>query len=292
MENQIKKYFSQENVSAKFKELLGKKAPGFITSVLQAVASNDLLSKATPESVFHATAIAATLDLPINPNLGFAFIIPYNIKKDGQSVTLAQFQVGWKGFVQLAQRTGQFKTIGAAPIYEGQLIESNPLTGFKFDFTQKKSNVIIGYAAYFSLINGFEKSYYMTADELKNHGVRFSQSFKKGYGLWKDDFDSMALKTVIKLLLSKFAPLSIEMQRAVVTDQALITDSSTDNVTYIDNEQPVIDKEAERIALMIEDAQSIDDLNKLREYISEGQTELFADKMELLTSKTKKNDSK
>jgi recombination protein RecT len=256
------------------------------------VASNDLLSKATPESVFHATAIAATLDLPINPNLGFAFIIPYNIKKDGQSVTLAQFQVGWKGFVQLAQRTGQFKTIGAAPIYEGQLIESNPLTGFKFDFTQKKSNVIIGYAAYFSLINGFEKSYYMTADELKNHGVRFSQSFKKGYGLWKDDFDSMALKTVIKLLLSKFAPLSIEMQRAVVTDQALITDSSTDNVTYIDNEQPVIDKEAERIALMIEDAQSIDDLNKLREYISEGQTELFADKMELLTSKTKKNDSK
>jgi hypothetical protein len=82
------------------------------------------------------------------------------------------------------------------------------------------------------------------------------------------------------------------MQRAVVTDQALITDSSTDNVTYIDNEQPVIDKEAERIVLMIEDAQSIDELNKLREYISEGQTELFADKMELLTSKTKKNDSK
>lgn len=287
----IKSLLSRDSVKKKFEELLGKKAQGFITSVLQCVASNDLLTKADPASIYHAASVAATLDLPLNNNLGFAYIVPYNQKqKDGTYKQVAQFQLGYKGFVQLAQRSGQFKTISASPVYEGQIIESNPLTGYKFDFSKKDSDKIIGYAGYFKLLNGFEKIVYSTIEELKAHGLKYSQSYKKGYGLWNDNFDSMATKTVIKLLLSKFAPLSIEMQKAVVTDQGIINDEEAIDVTYADNAEEIpIDKEEERITLMIQDAKSADELESLRKNIAtDAQAELFADKMESIKSTKKK----
>lgn len=281
-----KSLFNQDDVKAKFQELLGKRSTSFITSVLQIVASNNLLAKADPVSIYQAAAVAATLDLPLNNNLGFAYIVPFNQKQsDGTYKSVAQFQLGYKGFIQLAQRSGQFKTISAAPIFEGQLIEQNPLTGFVFDFAQKKSDVIIGYAAYFSLINGFEKTLFMTADDLKAHGVRYSQTFKKGYGLWKDDFNAMAIKTVLKLLLAKFAPLSVEMQKAVVSDQAVINDADTQDVTYVDNDQPVIDKEKERIALMIHDASTVEELESIATHVEADQIELFNSRKEELKAK-------
>lgn len=241
MENQngimaIKKYLSGDAVQGKFKELLGSKAQGFITSVLQVVASNKMLANADPQSVYGAAAAAAVLDLPINNNLGFAYIIPYKERQeDGSYREVAQFQLGYKGFVQLAQRSGQFQTISASAIYEGQLTEQNPLLGYVFDFTKKTSDTVIGYAAYFRLLNGFEKVHYMDISELEKHAKRFSKTFSKDSSLWKKDFDAMAKKTVIKLLLSRFAPLSIEMQTAVITDQAKINNLETQDVTYLDN---------------------------------------------------------
>ncbi|HZI26240.1 MAG TPA: recombinase RecT [Chryseolinea sp.] len=237
----VKNLFGKDEVRNKFQEMLGKRAPSFITSVLQIVASNALLTKADPHSVYHSAAVAATLDLPLNNNLGFAYIVPYNQKyKDSngnwQSKQVAQFQMGYKGFIQLAQRTGMYRTLSAAPIYEGQLISENPLTGFVFDFTKKKSDTIIGYASYFQLLNGFEKTLYATVDELKKHGKRFSQTFKKDHGLWVDDFDSMALKTVIKANLSKWAPLSVDIQKAITFDQSVIKDVETQDVDYVDNQ--------------------------------------------------------
>lgn len=288
-----KTLFEREDVKSKFKELLGKRASSFITSVLQIAAQNPLLAKADPVSVYQCAAVAATLDLPLNQNLGFAYIIPYNQKQsDGTFKQVAQFQIGYKGFIQLAQRSGQFKTISASPIYEGQLIEENPLTGFVFDFKQKKSDVVIGYAAHFSLLNGFEKTLYMTVTELKKHGTRFSQTFKKGFGLWKDDFDSMAQKTVIKLLLSKFAPLSVEMQKAVVTDQSVVNDAETEDITYVDNDDLLlVDKEAERITLMLQDCKTLDELETVLEQvgpdaINDAQLEIYEQKKkELAKSK-------
>lgn len=243
----IKNLFQKDEVRTKFQEMLGKRAPSFITSVLQIVASNNLLSKADPHSVYHSAAVAATLDLPLNNNLGFAYIVPYNQKfKDEKGVwqtkQVAQFQMGYKGFIQLAQRTGMYRTLSAAPIYEGQLISENPLTGFVFDFTKKKSDTIIGYASYFQLLNGFEKTLYSTVEELKKHGKRFSQTFKKDHGLWVDDFDSMALKTVIKANLSKWAPLSVDIQRAITFDQAVIKDVDTQDVDYVDNQPEQIEE--------------------------------------------------
>lgn len=265
-----KSLFAKDDVKAKFQELLGKKAQGFITSVLQIVNSNNLLKNADPMSIYNAAATAATLDLPINNNLGFAYIIPYNQSfrdESGQwqKKQVAQFQLGYKGFIQLAQRSGQFKTISATAIYEGQLVSSNPLTGFEFDFNKKTSETIIGYAAYFKLINGFEKMFYMTSEEMNQHGKKFSMSFSKTDSIWQKDPIGMGCKTVLKLLLSKFAPLSIEMQKAIITDQAVVNDYETEDVSYVDNdfEEMEVDHEANRINLMLQDCATIKEVDEL-----------------------------
>ena len=271
MSNLIKNYFTQEAAQNKFKELLGNRASSFATSVLQVVASNKMLANAEPQSVFNAACMAATLDLPINANLGFAYILPYKTKNEqGQYVDVAQFQMGYKGFIQLAQRSGQFKTISAAPIFKGQLVSENPLTGFEFDFTKKESDEIIGYASYISLINGFEKTLYATVKELDSHGKKYSQTYKKDFGLWKDNFDAMALKTVLKALLSKYAPLSIDMQKAVIADQSVINriDGEDIDVQYIDNQTLTIDevsadKEQLRVKEFIAKAKTVKQLEEV-----------------------------
>jgi recombination protein RecT len=283
-----KTLFEREDVKSKFKEMLGKRATSFITSVLQIAAQNQLLAQADPLSIYQAAAVAATLDLPLNQNLGFAYIVPYNQSyKDEsgkwQKKQVAQFQMGYKGFIQLAQRSGQFKSIYASPIYEGQIISDNPLDGFEFDFT-KKSDVVIGYAAKFKLLNGFEATWYMNINQLKKHGGKYSKTFTNDKGLWNTDFEGMAIKTVLKLLLSKFAPLSVEMQKAVISDQSIIHDADSEDVTYIDNHHQV-DKEGERVQLMIQDAQSVDDLVKVKEFVRPEQSEQYEIKFSELMEK-------
>jgi recombination protein RecT len=280
--NPIKSLFAREDVKQKFQELLGKRATSFITSVLQIAAQNSLLANADAVSIYQAAAVAATLDLPLNQNLGFAYIVPYKDHKTGKVV--AQFQLGYKGFIQLAQRSGQFKSIYAAPIFEGQIVSEDPLNGYEFDFT-KKSDKLVGYAAKFKLLNGYEATWYMTIAQLEKHGKSFSQTYKKGFGLWKDNFDAMAQKTVLKLLLSKFAPLSVDMQKAVVADQAIIHNADTEDITYIDNDETLpVDKEAERVQLMIEDAKTVDELRAVQPHVKEEQIDLFNQKMEALAS--------
>lgn len=234
----MKDFFQREDVVQKFQELLGKRASSYLTSVLSVVSQSELLAKADPKTVYMAALTSATLDLPINQNLGFAYIVPY---KNKSWIHEAQFQMGYKGFIQLALRSGQFQTISATPIYEGQLIEENPLTWFVFDRKAKKSEVVVGYASYFKLLNWFEKTFYMTRAEIERHANNYSAQFKKSQsGLWKDKFDEMATKTVIKLLLSKFAPLSVEMQKAVIADQGVLQDENFDEVDYPDNDQAEI----------------------------------------------------
>lgn len=282
----VKEFFAREDVRVKFKEMMGKRHTQFITSVLQIVNSNALLREADPISIYNAAAVAATLDLPLNNNLGFAYIVPYNQKIDGEFRKVAQFQMGYKGFIQLAQRSGQFLTIDAKPVYEGQMVEDETFAGFSFNWKNKKSDTIIGYAAYFKLLNGFEKTLFMTAEDLRKHGVKYSQTFKKGYGLWKDDFDAMAVKTVLKLLLSKYAPLSVEMQKAVVTDQAIVNDAETEDITYVDNTPEQVDKESERVAALIGDATEMKDLAQLEEHVTTPELKnLFDEKVETIKAK-------
>jgi recombination protein RecT len=292
-----REYFTQAFVQDKFKEMLGKRAPQFITSVLQIVASNSLLKNADPVSVYQSAAVAATLDLPLNNSLGFAYIVPYNQRqKDGSYKTVAQFQMGYKAFIQLAYRSGQFLTISSSKIYEGQVIEANPLTGYKFDFSKKTSDKVIGYAAYFKLINGAENTLFMSTEELTAHGKKFSQTFAKGYGLWKDDFDAMASKTVLKLLLSKFAPLSVEMQTAIISDQSVVLDAENNNFGYPDNEKLSLDldevnnrKERERIIAHIKKLSTQEELDAFEDTaVGNGCYDELQERREELTKKPTK----
>lgn len=240
---QLKTMLSSDSIKSRFKEILGQKAPGFISSILSVANGNTMLQGADAQSVLNAAVIAATLDLPINPNLGYAAIVPYNDRKKGTCV--AQFQLQYKGLVELCLRSGQFASLIDEVVYEGQLVRKNKFTGeYIFDEDAKTSDKVIGYMAYFRLVNGFGKTFYMTLEEVEKHAKTYSQTYKNGYGVWKDNFDVMARKTVLKLLLSKYAPKSIQMQQALTFDQAVVKSDLTTTetieeaeITYIDNEQ-------------------------------------------------------
>jgi recombination protein RecT len=202
------------SVKKRFAGILKKKSAGFISSIVSAVKGNNSLALCEPGTVVSAAFIAASLDLPINPNLGFAYIIPYSNR--------AQFQMGWKGFVQLALRTGEYKTINASCVYEGELKNFNWITGdIEFDHDARESDKVIGYVAYFKLLIGFEKYYYMSKADVERHGKKYSKSYASKAGQWYLNFDAMALKTVLKLLLSKYGILSIQMQDAIKGDQII-----------------------------------------------------------------------
>lgn len=202
----------------KFEEMLGKKAAGFMSSIIAVTNNNNYLMKADPATVIGAAAQAAMLDLPINQSLGFAYIVPYKGS--------AQFQLGYKGYIQLAQRSGQYVDIGAKTVYEGELEYENRLLD-KFRFGERTGDKVIGYLAYFRLTNGFEKMLFMDLDEMQAHAKKYSQNYKGGTDKWGiADFNVMAEKTVLKRLLSKFGPLSIEsvqMSQALSNDGGVIS---------------------------------------------------------------------
>ena len=245
----LKALVNADVTKKKFQEMLGNKAVGFLTSLINTTNGNAQLQQADPNSILKAGAIAATVDLPIDPNLGFAYIVPYKKKYKDElgnwnEKNEAQFQMGYKGFVQLAIRTGQYKRINVAELYEGQFESYDPITDeLKYNLENRLSDEITHYVAYFQTINGFEKYNIMSKEEVEQHGMKFSKTFKKEKSTWQTDFNAMAKKTVLKLLLSKFGILSIEMQTALKTDQAVIKDIDKDSVEveYVDNENNVND---------------------------------------------------
>lgn len=258
-----KALFKQDGIQKRFHELLGKKAPGFISSVLQVVANNKVLAKANPQTVMTAAATAAALDLPINQNLGYAWIVPYK----GQ----AQFQMGWKGYVQLAQRTGQYKAINVVEIYANQFKSFNVMTEeLDADFAKPGEGEVVGYAAFFKLVNGFEKTCYWTKEAVIKHAKKYSQAYGSSHSPWndKDQFDAMAKKTVLKNTLAKWGILSIEMQTAQYADQS--TQQTEGDYSYPDNETVDIEsEEAEeetvRALEFIGKATTIEDLELIQE---------------------------
>ncbi|MEC1257688.1 recombinase RecT [Bacillus subtilis] len=203
----MKGLLSSPAVMKRFEEVLGKRASQFTASILSLYSSENTLQKADPMSVISSAMVAATLDLPVDKNLGYAWIVPYKGR--------AQFQLGYKGYIQLALRTGQYKSINCIPVHKGELQKWNPLTEeIDIDFEKRESESVIGYAAYFELLNGFRKTVYWTKAQVEKHKKKFSKS---DFG-WGKDWDAMALKTVLKSMLSKWGILSVEMQKAVIED--------------------------------------------------------------------------
>lgn len=214
----IKSYMNSPAIKKRFEELLDKRAPQFMTSLVNLTNSDKLLATAEPMTIIQSAMVAATLDLPIDKNLGYAWIVPYKNTKAGRYE--GQFQMGYKGYIQLALRTAQYKAINVIEVHEGELVEWNPLTEqLKLDFEQRSSDVVIGYAGYFELLNGFRKAVYWSKEDMERHAKKYSFAYSKGYSTpWKTDFDAMAKKTVIRNMLSKWGILSIQMQQAYTED--------------------------------------------------------------------------
>lgn len=233
---QLKAALNAPSVKAKFEEMLGKRASQFMTSITSVVGNNALLQKADVNSIIMGAATAASMDLPLNPNLGYAALVPFNSKEG----CFAQLQIQVKGWVELFLRSGQCQNIICETVYEGQLVKKNKFTGeYVFDEDAKKSDKVIGYMSYFRISNGFEKYEYMTVEEVKAHAQKFSQTYRKNIGPWKEMFEQMAQKTTLKRLLTKWAPKSIEMQQMAMFDQAVIkgdiNDMGNAQTVYADN---------------------------------------------------------
>ena len=250
--NSVKGLMDSPAVKKRFEEVLCERAPQYMSSIVNLVNTDTNLKKCEPMSVIASCMVAATMDLPVDKNLGYAWVVPYKDK--------AQFQIGYKGFIQLALRTGQYKAINVVEIREGELISWNPLSEeVEIDFTERKSNKVIGYAGYFKLLNGFEKTVYWSKEDMEAHAKKFSKTYNFKNSVWQTDFDSMAKKTVIRNLLSKWGILSIEMQKAYTADNNTIKESILNEDTMeIDFEAGEVIEEVE----YTEPVQEVEELTK------------------------------
>lgn len=236
----LKHLLNDPTIKNKFEQMLRDRAPQFISSIINLYNSEGALKKCNPMTVISSAMVAATLDLPVDKNLGYAWIIPYGNQ--------AQFQLGYKGYIQLALRTAQYRYINVTPIYEGELVSWNRLTEeFVIDFDKKESETIIGYAAYFELLNGFRKTVYWTKAEVEAHKNKFSKS---DFG-WKRDWDAMAMKTVVRNMLSKWGILSVQMQKAFSEE----VEEGTDRKEIHDDENSMNVIDIDDLPLMEEQTQ-------------------------------------
>lgn len=230
-------------------DVLGERKMSFVNNLVALVANNAMLQECEPYTLMFAAMKATALNLPLDNSLGFAYVLPYKDNKKG--ITVAQFQLGYKGVKQLALRSGSFKTIpNATDVREGELVSRNRLTGecvFNFidDAEEREKKPVIGYVSYFKLLNGAESTFYMSKKEMEAHALRYSQTYRssnpkvKAASKWTTDFNDMACKTVVKLNLSKNAMLSVEMQDAFKADQSIMFERN--KYEYLDNDQTDVD---------------------------------------------------
>lgn len=244
--------------------VLGEKKQTFVSNMVALVSSNKALSECDPSTIMFSCLKATALSLPLDPSLGLAWVLPYKDNKN--NTTVATFQLGAKAYIQLALRTAQYRKINVRDVREGEIVGEDFVSGeMQFKKLEKdRSNApIIGYVAMFELINGFSKQLYMSVEELDAHAKRFSQTYRKGYGLWSDKEmrPAMMEKTILKRLLSKYGVLSVEMEQAIKSDSAVLGEN--DAVRYIDNEENAIDlNKAQAVAEKFADFQDVTDENK------------------------------
>lgn len=213
-------FLKKDSIQLRFHELMQNRAPQFLTSILALYNNDAALRKADPVSIVQSAMIAASLDLPIEKNFGYAWIIPYKNWKTNE--TKAQFQMGYKGYIQLALRSGQYEKINVITVYEGQLVDWDDLTeNFVYDRTQKKSDKVIGYAAFFKLLSGFVKTVYWTKEEVERHRIEFNKAKnpEELSGAWASNYNAMAMKVVLNNLLKKWGILSVDLRTAIIEEE-------------------------------------------------------------------------
>lgn len=239
----LRSYFSNESVKKRFEEMLGKRAGAFLNSIINVYSNDAKLQNCTPQSVGSAALRAATFDMPVDPALGQAAIIPYG--------NTANFQLMYKGITQLCIRSGKYATIHCSEVYEDEIKYHNPITGevifndpatYKMRYLTGKGKKYVGHYAYFKLLSGFEKSDYMPTEEAMAHGAKYSAAYKydlakkKKSSVWSTDPVVMCNKTVLLRLLTKYGVMSIEMQDAIIGERESFEDAQERADKTIKNE--------------------------------------------------------
>ena len=207
---------------------LKENAGAFSASILDLYQSDKYLQMCAPDAVLKECLKAVSLKLPINKQLGFAYVIPYK--------NVPQFQLGYKGLIQLCIRSGKYKYINADVVYEGEFKGADKLTGYVDLNGEKISDKVIGYFAYIETIDGYKKAVYWDKDKVTKHAAKFSKSYNGANSVWKTDFDAMAIKTVLRNLLSKYGPMSVEMANGMQSEEAPADDLPQGSEKEIDAE--------------------------------------------------------
>ncbi len=261
-------YLSQDAVKSKINEVIGgKDGQRFISAIVSATTANPALQECTNSSILSAAMLGESLKLSPSPQLGQYYLVPYNDKNKGK---VAQFQLGYKGYIQLAIRSGQYKKLNVLGIKEGELIRFDPLNEeievrlIEDEETREKAETI-GYYAMFEYTNGFKKAMYWSKAKMEAHALKYSQGYRKDkekgwkYTFWSKDFDGMAYKTMLRQLISKWGIMSIDMQQAMDADMGVIHDDGT--VDYVDNQPTdnnIIEADAEVVDVAEEPAENND----------------------------------
>ena len=258
----INAYLQSEAVKKNVVSVVGEKdAQRFISSVVSAVQTNPQLSECTNQSILSAALLGQSLNLPQSPQIGMFYFVPYEDKKKG--VKEAQFQISYKGMLQLAMRSGQYKKIHVTPIKEGELISYDPIEDeyvFKAETDPAKREALptVGYYAYFELVNGLRKALYWSKEQMESHAKRYSASYRNGWNtsIWKSNFDKMAMKTMLRQLISRFGTMSVEMQTAYTSDQAVLDENLIPQ--YVDNVPDEPEKAVDVMADVVVDAEVVE----------------------------------
>lgn len=234
-------FLAQDAMKKKINEMVGgEKGQQFVTSIISVVSTNPQLAECDNVSIVSAALLGQALNLSPSPQLGQYYMVPFNDNKRGCKV--AQFQIGYKGYIQLAIRSGQYKKLNVLAIKEGELKKYDPLNEeieveLIENEEEREKATTIGYYAMFEYLNGFRKTIYWSKEKMEAHALKYSMGYraKKGYTFWEKDFDGMAYKTMLRQLISKWGIMSVDltMQKALESDMAVINDNGT--YDYIDN---------------------------------------------------------
>lgn len=236
-------YLSQDAVKNQINSVIGgKNGQRFISAVVSAVNNNPALQECTNQSILSAALLGEALNLSPSPQLGQYYMVPFNDKEKGK---VAQFQLGYKGYIQLAIRSGQYKKLTVLAIKEGELLRFDPLNEeievkLIEDEEERENAATVGYYAMFEYTNGFRKAIYWSKNKMEAHAMKYSKGYqaKKGYTFWEKDFDGMAYKTMLRQLISKWGIMSIDMITAMDSDMAVINEDGSKS--YVENEEPTI----------------------------------------------------
>ena len=243
-------YLTRDAVKDQINKVVGgKDGQRFISAIISATNTNPMLQECTNQSILSAALLGESLKLSPSPQLGQYYLVPYNDKNEGK---VAQFQLGYKGYIQLAIRSGQYKKLNVLSIKEGELVRFDPLNEeievkLIEDEEAREQAETIGYYAMFEYVNGFKKAIYWSKAKMEAHAMKYSPGYKKdkekgwNYTFWSKDFDGMAYKTMLRQLISKWGIMSIEMATAMDSDYAVIHEDGTKN--YVETEDNIIDAE-------------------------------------------------